>query len=118
MAGAGRRGDPWKRFRAARWYPAEWVDGEGGEVRLTDGSASAVWPREDVEIRAAADDAWDVRALSRLSENRDGQTLDYPARIAECPEGHVRTIPTRFDAAVVALKCAECRRAYRLESPA
>ena len=74
MAGAGRRGEPWKRFRAARWYPAEWVDGEGGEVRLTDGSASAVWPRGDVEIRAAPDDAWDVRALSRLSENRDGQT--------------------------------------------
>jgi hypothetical protein len=90
------------------------VDGAAELVRLSDGSVTADWAKDDVEIRAVADDEWEVRASPRLSQSRDGQTIEYPARLAECPEGHMRQIPTRFDAAVVALKCVECKRAYRL----
>jgi hypothetical protein len=46
----------------------------------------------------------------------DGQMIEYPGRVAECPEGHVRSIPSRFDAPVVELRCADCRRGYRLVS--
>lgn len=110
----GRRKDPWKRFRPGRWYPAEWVDAEATAVRLSDGANAAVLPRDAVEIRNAPDDAWELRTASRMSQSREGQTLDYPARVAECPEGHARAIPTRFDSPPATLKCAECGRAYRL----
>jgi hypothetical protein len=123
LTGREKRGSPWKRFKEGRWYAAEWVEGNGADapdhgraVRLTDGAVSAIWPAHDVEVRPAADDQWEVRSGTRTTRSRDGQTLEYPMRLAECPEGHVRAIPTRFDAAVVELKCAECRRAYRLVS--
>ncbi len=116
VEGQSRRGDPWKRFREGRWYAAEWVDGRGGDVRLLDGNAATVWARDDVEIRLAEDDEWEVRAVSRMASSVDGQTIEYPARLAECPEGHVRTIPSRFDAFVVELRCVDCRREYRLVS--
>jgi hypothetical protein len=116
VADHGRRGNPWKRFRAGRWYPAEYVDGVEDGIRLLDGSTAAVWPRQHVEIRGAPDDEWEVRSLSRTSDHRDGQAIEYPTRVAECPEGHMRAIPTRFDSAVVELRCADCRRTYRLAS--
>lgn len=109
-----RRPNPWRRFRPGRWYAAEYVDGEGGPIRLRDGRHAAEWPREQVEVRRAGDEEWEVRSVSRLGMEREGQHLEYPARVAECPAGHVRAIPTRFDAAVVNLRCAECRRSYRL----
>lgn len=114
IAGRGRRGDPWKRFRPGRWYAAHRAGSADGDVRLVDGETEAVWPRTDVEVRAAADDEWELRAGSRMSQNVDGQTLEYPARVVECPEGHIRAIPTRFDSPALELRCADCRRAYRL----
>jgi hypothetical protein len=44
----------------------------------------------------------------------EGQSFQIPGRLAECPQGHARTIPTRFDAAVVTLTCRQCGRAYQL----
>lgn len=57
---------------------------------------------------------WRVLSASRLQESRDGQVLEYPGRMAECPHGHRRVIPTRFDQATVALTCAQCQRKYTL----
>jgi hypothetical protein len=108
-----RRGRPWKAFRPERWYPADVEDGTG-DIRLRDGSTTAVWPRAEVEIRGAADDEWEIRSASRMALDREGQTLEYPGRVAECPEGHARTIPSRFDRPEVSLTCPACRRQYRL----
>lgn len=118
VAGRGRRGEPWKRFRPGRWYPAEWAASPGGDIRLVDRSVAAVWPSHQVEVRNAADDEWELRATSRMSQSVDGQTIEYPARVAECPEGHMRAIPTRFDSHAVDLRCADCRRRYRLTTTA
>lgn len=81
---------------------------------LRDGRTTATWPRDEVEVRSVGDDEWEIRSNSRLDVPMEGQTLQVPGRIAECPEGHARTIPTRFDAEEVALTCAACRRPYRL----
>lgn len=101
------------RFRAGRWYAAEYTD-DGAGVVLMKGRARTRRTLGEVEIRRAPDDAWEVRAASRVAQDRDGQRLDYPGRIAECPEGHTRSIPSRFDAAEVVLKCGPCGRSYRL----
>lgn len=85
-------------------------------IRLFDGARSADWRLRDVEIRAAPDDAWLVRAVSRMTGIVEGQAIEYPGRLAECPEGHERRIPSRFDATAVELRCAECRRSYRFEA--
>lgn len=118
VAGRGRRGEPWKRFRPGRWYPAEWVASLGGDIRLVDRDIAAAWPSHQVEVRNAADDEWELRATSRMSQSVEGQTIEYPARVAECPEGHMRAIPTRFDSHAVELRCADCRRPYRLPTTA
>lgn len=108
------RGRLWPgRFRTGRWYAAELTE-DGEAVVLTMGRARATRPLTEVEIRTAPDDAWEVRSASRLTLDRDGQRTDYPGRVAECPEGHTRAIPSRFDAAEVMLRCAACARAYRL----
>ena len=108
------RGGLWPaRFRAGRWYPAE-LTKDGAAVVLTKGRARTTRARADVEIRNAPDDAWEVRSASRLTLDRDGQRTDYPGRVAECPEGHTRSIPSRFDAAEVMLRCPDCARAWRL----
>ena len=52
--------------------------------------------------------------MARTEVALEGQAFQIPGRIAECPEGHSRTIPTRFDAAVVLLTCRQCGRPYRL----
>ncbi len=101
------------RFKPGRWYPAE-LTSDGKTVVLMKGRATTARPIDEVEIRPAPDDAWEVRAASRLTLEREGQQTDYPGRIAECPEGHERRIPSRFDAAEVDLRCAECNRTYRL----
>ncbi len=111
-----RRDKPWKAFKPGRWYAASWTDDSEAHVQLRDGRASAVWPRDEVEIRQADDDAWEIRSASRMDVALEGQMMQVPGRIAECPEGHARTIPTRFDAAVVMLTCRTCGRAYRLAS--
>jgi hypothetical protein len=56
---------------------------------------------------------WRLRD-SRLVEERDGVSLDFAGRIAICPAGHPRTIPTRFDHAVTELRCRDCNRSYPL----
>lgn len=95
---------------------AEWVSAVGGEIRLVDGRANAVWPRDEIEVRPAGDDEWLIGAVSRFSEDREGQSIEYPTRLAECPEGHRRPIPTRFDRPVVELLCKACERSYKLKS--
>lgn len=79
-----------------------------------DGRRSETFPRDEVEIRSVPDDAWEIRAAGRVALEREGQSIDYPSRMAECPAGHRRPIPTRFDRSVVELRCRECDRVYKL----
>lgn len=113
---AVRRGRPWKAFKPGRWYPAEWHDDSRAEIVLRDGRTAATWPAGELEVREAADDEWEIRSAARMDVSLEGQMVQIPGRVAECPEGHARSIPTRFDAAVVMLKCVACGRAYRLVS--
>jgi hypothetical protein len=114
--GKARRSGLLHRFVPDRWYTAEWVGDEGGDIRLVDGRASAVWSRHEIEVRPAEDDEWLIGAVTRFSEDREGQSIEYPTRLAECPQGHRRPIPTRFDRAVVDLVCRACERTYKLTS--
>jgi hypothetical protein len=59
--------------------------------------------------------AWSVQAVSRIRDARDGQTVEYPARLAVCPRGHVRSLPTRFDRPVAELRCEPCGRVYPIQ---
>jgi hypothetical protein len=102
------------RFRAGRWYPAEWQDATERELVLRDGARTLVVARADVELRIARDDEWQVVSAARLSDERAGQSVEYPVRAAECPYGHRRMIPTRFAGQAVALECGECGRTYTL----
>ena len=56
---------------------------------------------------------WKVAAVSRQRQELAGESLDYPGRLALCPRGHARLIPTRFSRAEFELHCAQCRRSYR-----
>ncbi len=58
---------------------------------------------------------WKVQAVSRMRDARDGQTIEYPARMAVCPLGHVRSLPTRFSQPVTSLRCESCNRAYPIQ---
>jgi hypothetical protein len=58
---------------------------------------------------------WRVQAVSRMRDARDGQTVEYPARLAVCPRGHVRSLPTRFDKPVEKLRCADCDTSYPIQ---
>jgi hypothetical protein len=113
LRGDHARGGWFQKFKPGRWYTAE-EDGE--HIRLLDGRRSAGFPRDEVEIRSVADDEWEVREAARVALEREGQSLDYPSRTAECPVGHRRPIPTRFDRPVVELRCRECDRVYRLNA--
>lgn len=64
--------------------------------------------RKDEAIEGAA---WQVRE-SRFQDRREGQPLDIAGRVAICPRGHPRAIPTRFDRPVTELRCPECNRSY------
>ena len=55
---------------------------------------------------------WQLKTSARLQDNLDGQTLEYPGRVVECPRGHARVIPTRFDRPIAELTCRECGRTY------
>jgi hypothetical protein len=55
---------------------------------------------------------WRVAAMSRLRQEVQGEALEYPGRLAACPHGHTREIPTRFSRSEFPLRCAECGRAY------
>ena len=101
----------WPRFKAGQWYAAE---SDGDDIRLIDGRRSRTFRRDEVEVRPVADDQWEVRSAARAALEREGQSIDYPTRVAECPQGHQRPIPTRFDEAVVELRCKACDKSYRL----
>jgi hypothetical protein len=105
----------WPRFKPGQWYPAE-LDGD--DIRLIEGRRSRTFRRSELETRPAADDEWEIRSAARAAQDREGQSIDYPTRVAECPAGHQRPIPTRFDQAVVELKCRSCNRSYRLVTSA
>src|SRR5690606_12219303 len=59
------------RFKPGRWYPAE-LTSDGKTVVLMKGRATTARPIDEVEIRPAPDDAWEVRAASRLTFDREG----------------------------------------------
>ena len=103
-------------FRMGNWYGAEWQDESQRALVLRDGARTLVVAREDVELRAASDDEWQVLSAGRITDERGGQNVEYPARTAECPYGHRRLIPTRFSGDKVELTCRECGRAYVLTS--
>jgi hypothetical protein len=108
------RKKPWRSFEPGKWYHAQWEDERREGILLHNGKNSAVWPADHLELRNAEDDAWEIRSMARTEVALEGQAFQIPGRIAECPEGHSRTIPTRFDAAVVLLTCRQCGRPYRL----
>jgi hypothetical protein len=55
---------------------------------------------------------WRVAASSRLRSEVDGAEVEYPGRLATCPRGHVRPLPTRFSRAEFELRCELCGRSY------
>lgn len=61
---------------------------------------------------------WKVAAVSRQRQEVDGESLDYPGRLALCPRGHPRLIPTRFSRTEFELSCVQCRRSYRFREAA
>jgi len=73
-----------------------------------------VWFRKRAEQPSHEGGQWLVQAVSRVRDARDGQTVEYPARLAVCPRGHVRSLPTRFDTPVTELRCTVCNRSYAI----
>jgi hypothetical protein len=61
---------------------------------------------------------WQIAAVSRLQQDVGGQEVDYPGRMATCPRGHVRVLPTRFSRSEFELKCEECGRSYTFRESA
>jgi len=55
---------------------------------------------------------WLVAARSRLKQAVGGEEVEYPGRLATCPRGHVRVLPSRFSQPEFELTCHECRRKY------
>jgi hypothetical protein len=60
---------------------------------------------------------WVVAAVSRLQQDVSGAEVDYPGRLATCPRGHVRVLPTRFSRREFDLRCGECARSYLFREP-
>jgi hypothetical protein len=59
-----------------------------------------------------ADGEWTIAAQSRLKQQLGDAALEYPALLATCPRGHVRTLPTRFSRSEFPLRCHVCKREY------
>ena len=59
--------------------------------------------------------SWSVQAISRIRDAREGQAVEYPARLAVCPRGHVRSLPTRFSRPIEQLRCEACERSYPID---
>jgi hypothetical protein len=95
------------------------LDGGAGTGRFRAGNSAkqgaVVWfrKRETKEPQPEGGE-WRVQAISRVRDARDGQTVEYPARLAVCPRGHVRSLPTRFDRPVLELRCEGCNRSYAI----
>lgn len=60
---------------------------------------------------------WVVAARSRLQQQVAGADLTYPGRLATCPRGHVRVLPTRFSQREFQLTCDECGRSFLFREP-
>jgi hypothetical protein len=60
---------------------------------------------------------WLVAAASRLRHDVNGALVEYPGRLATCPRGHVRALPTRFSRSEFELHCAACGRTYLFREP-
>jgi hypothetical protein len=60
---------------------------------------------------------WVIAARSRLQQQIGGAELSYPGRLATCPRGHVRVLPTRFSRREFMLRCDECGRSYSFREP-
>jgi hypothetical protein len=60
---------------------------------------------------------WVIAAESRLQHAVEGATMEYPGRLATCPKGHIRVLPTRFSRDRFDLRCEECRRNYTFTEP-
>jgi hypothetical protein len=58
------------------------------------------------------DGEWVIAALSRLQQQVGGTQVDYPGRLATCPRGHIRVLPSRFSRSEFELRCTECRTGY------
>jgi hypothetical protein len=63
------------------------------------------------------DGEWLVAAVSRLRHEVSGASVEYPGRLATCPRGHVRVLPTRFSRSEFGLHCAACGRTYKFREP-
>lgn len=75
-----------------------------------------MWFRKKKEEAAIPEGAtWRAQPIARIQDARDGQTVEYPARLAVCPRGHTRSLPTRFDRPVTSLRCNDCARSYPIE---
>lgn len=61
---------------------------------------------------------WRIAAQSRLQQDvESGEAIEYPGRLAACPKGHVRALPTRFSRREFPLRCHVCRRDYLFREP-
>jgi hypothetical protein len=61
---------------------------------------------------------WHIAAQSRLQQDLEsGEPVEYPGRLATCPKGHVRALPTRFSRSEFVLRCHACRRDYMFREP-
>lgn len=60
---------------------------------------------------------WLVAAASRLRHDVSGAAVEYPGRLATCPGGHVRVLPTRFSRSEFDLRCDACGRSYVFREP-
>jgi hypothetical protein len=68
-------------------------------------------------MSAEAAGEWVVAAVSRLQQEVAGAEVYYPGRLATCPRGHVRVLPTRFSRREFDLRCVECGCSYRFREP-
>jgi hypothetical protein len=60
---------------------------------------------------------WVVAARSRLQQQLGTESVEYPGRLATCPKGHVRALPSRFSRREFPLRCHTCRRDYTFREP-
>jgi hypothetical protein len=62
-------------------------------------------------------DEWVIAAVSRLRHAMEEAAVEYPGRLAACPRGHVRELPTRFSRQSFELRCMACGRSYAFREP-
>ena len=68
-------------------------------------------------MKQHGDGEWQVGAVARQRELRAGADMEYPGRVAVCPRGHARVLPSRFSRKEFDLRCHECGRSYLFREP-